>query len=168
MEVEIDSWRWADVPFYLRTGKQLAAKRSEVTLKYRKVPYNVFRGTDVDLPRRDHLTIRIQPNEGMTIALNAKKPGPGLELGRVTMDFDYEREFKTQLVDSYQLLLLEAMEGDHTLFLRQDAVERAWELLMPVLEHPPPVIPHPKGSWGPEEADKLIAPRRWHMSTDVD
>ncbi len=168
MEVEIDSWRWADVPFYLRTGKQLAAKRSEVTLKYRKVPYNVFRGTDVDLPRRDHLTIRIQPNEGMTIALNAKKPGPGLELGRVTMDFDYEREFKAQLVDSYQLLLLEAMEGDHTLFLRQDAVERAWELLMPVLEHPPPVIPYPKGSWGPEEADKLIAPRRWHMSTDVD
>ena len=168
MEVEIDSWRWSDVPFFLRTGKQLQAKRSEVTLKYRKVPYNVFRGTDVDLPRRDHLTIRIQPNEGMTIALNAKKPGPGLELGRVTMDFDYEREFRTQLVDSYQLLLLEAMEGDHTLFLRQDAVERAWELLMPVLEHPPPVIPYPKGSWGPEEADKLIAPRRWHMSTDVD
>ena len=168
MEVEIDSWRWSDVPFFLRTGKQLQAKRSEVTLKYRKVPYNVFRGTDVDLPRRDHLTIRIQPNEGMTIALNAKKPGPGLELGRVTMDFDYEREFRTQLVDSYQLLLLEAMEGDHTLFLRQDAVERAWELLMPVLEHPPPVIPYPKASWGPEEADKLIAPRRWHMSTDVD
>jgi glucose-6-phosphate 1-dehydrogenase len=168
MEVEIDSWRWADVPFYLRTGKQLAGKRSEVTLKYRKVPYNVFRGTDVDLPRRDHLTIRIQPNEGMTIALNAKKPGPGLELGRVTMDFDYEREFRTQLVDSYQLLLLEAMEGDHTLFLRQDAVERAWELLMPVLEHPPSEIPYPKGSWGPEEADKLIAPRRWHISTEVD
>jgi glucose-6-phosphate 1-dehydrogenase len=168
MEVEIDSWRWSDVPFYLRTGKRLPAKCSEVTLKYRKVPYNVFRGTDVDLPRRDHLTIRIQPNEGMTIALNAKKPGPGLELGRVTMDFDYEREFKTQLADSYQLLLLEAMEGDHTLFLRQDAVERAWELLTPVLEHPPPVIPYPEGSWGPEEADKLIAPRRWHISTEVD
>jgi glucose-6-phosphate 1-dehydrogenase len=168
MEVEIDSWRWSDVPFYLRTGKRLPAKCSEVTLKYRKVPYNVFRGTDLDLPRRDHLTIRIQPNEGMTIAVNAKKPGPGLELGRVTMDFDYEREFKAQLVDSYQLLLLEAMEGDHTLFLRQDAVERAWELLTPVLEHPPPAITYPKGSWGPEEADKLIAPRRWHISTEVD
>jgi glucose-6-phosphate 1-dehydrogenase len=168
MELEIDSWRWADVPFFLRTGKQLPAKCSEITLKYRKVPYNVFRGTDLDLPRRDHLTIRIQPNEGMTIAVNAKKPGPGLELGRVTMDFDYEREFETQLVDSYQLLLLEAMEGDHTLFLRQDAVERAWELLMPVLEHPPSEIPYPKGSWGPEEADKLIAPRRWHISTEVD
>ena len=166
MEVEIDSWRWSDVPFYLRTGKGLASKVSEVTLKYRKVPYNVFRGTDLDLPRRDHLTIRIQPNEGITIAVNAKKPGPGLELGRVTMDFDYEREFHTEILDAYELLLLEAMEGDHTLFLRQDGVERAWELLMPVLDHPGAVSPYDRGSWGPEEADKLIAPRRWHISTD--
>ena len=74
MEVEIDSWRWADVPFYLRTGKQLAAKRSEVTLKYRKVPYNVFRGTDVDLPRPDHLTIRIQP-EGRRLPEARSRPG---------------------------------------------------------------------------------------------
>jgi glucose-6-phosphate 1-dehydrogenase len=166
MEVEIDSWRWSDVPFYLRTGKGLASKVSEVTLKFRKVPYNVFRGTDVDLPRRDHLTVRIQPNEGITIAVNAKKPGPGLDLGRVTMDFDYEREFHTQIVDSYELLLLEAMEGDHTLFLRQDGVERAWELLDPVLKRPGAVVPYPRGSWGPEDADKLIAPRRWHISAD--
>jgi glucose-6-phosphate 1-dehydrogenase len=167
MEVEIDSWRWSDVPFFLRTGKGLASKVSEVTLKFRKVPYNVFRGTDVDLPRRDHLTIRIQPDEGITIAVNAKRPGPGLELGRVTMDFDYEREFHTAIVDSYELLLVEAMEGDHTLFLRQDGVERAWELLEPVLTHGGSVVPYPRGSWGPEEADKLIAPRRWHVSTDT-
>jgi glucose-6-phosphate 1-dehydrogenase len=166
LEVEIDSWRWSDVPFFLRTGKSLTSKVSEVTLKFRKVPFNVFRGTDVDLPRRDHLTVRIQPNEGITIAVNAKKPGPGLDLGRVTMDFDYEREFHTEIVDSYELLLVEAMEGDHTLFLRQDGVERAWELLEPVLNHPGSVVPYSRGSWGPEDADKLIAPRRWHISAD--
>jgi glucose-6-phosphate 1-dehydrogenase len=164
LEVEIDSWRWADVPFFLRTGKRLADKVSEVTLKFRNVPYNVFRGTGIDLPRRDHVTIRIQPNEGITIAVNAKKPGPGLELGRVTMDFDYEHEFRAEIMDAYELLLVEAMEGDHTLFLRQDGVERAWELLTPALERPGPVVPYPAGSWGPEEADKLIAPRRWHIS----
>jgi glucose-6-phosphate 1-dehydrogenase len=166
LELDIDSWRWSDVPFYLRTGKNLGSKVSEVTLKFRKVPYNVFRGTDVDLPRRDHLTIRIQPDEGITIAVNAKKPGPGLELGRVTMDFDYDREFGASIVDSYELLLLEAMEGDHTLFLRQDGVERAWELLEPALARPAPVASYGPGSWGPNEADALIAPRRWHVSAD--
>ena len=164
LELEIDNWRWAGVPFYLRTGKGLAAKASEITLKYRKVPFNVFRGTEVDLPKRDHLTIRIQPDEGISFALNAKKPGPGLDLGRVTMDFDYAGEFGGELVDAYETLLLEAMEGDHTLFLRQDGVERAWELLQPVLDHPAPLETYDRASWGPAESDVLIAPRRWHMS----
>jgi len=164
MELEVDNWRWAGVPFYLRTGKKLASKVSEITLKFRKVPFNVFRGTEADLPKRDHLTIRIQPNEGITLALNAKVPGPGLSLGRVTMDFDYERGFGTEIADAYELLLLEVMEGDHTLFLREDGVERGWEILAPVLEHPSPVVPYEAGSWGPAEADALIAPRRWHVS----
>ncbi len=166
LEIEIDNWRWAGVPFYLRTGKKLARKVSEITLKFRKVPFNVFRGTDVDLPPRDHLTIRIQPNEGITLAVNAKRPGPGLQLGRVTMDFDYEREFHSELTEAYELLLLEAMQGDHTLFLRQDGVERAWEVLTPVLARPSPVVPYEPGSWGPPEADALIAPRRWHVSRE--
>ncbi len=165
LELEVDNWRWAGVPFYLRTGKRLARKASEITLKFRKVPFNVFRGTDLDLPKRDHLTIRIQPNEGVTLALNAKRPGPGLELGRVTMDFDYEREFQAEIVDSYELLLLEALEGDHTLFLREDAVERAWEVLDDVLSRPSPVVPYDPGTWGPPEADALIAPRRWHVAS---
>ncbi len=164
MEIEIDNWRWSGVPFYLRTGKKLGRKVSEVTLKFRKVPFNVFRGTELDLPRRDHLTIRIQPDEGITLALNAKRPGPGLDLGRVTMDFDYAREFNAPIVDSYELLLVEAMKGDHTLFIRQDGVERAWEILGPVLEHPVSVVSYEPGSWGPAEADQLIAPRRWHVS----
>jgi glucose-6-phosphate 1-dehydrogenase len=164
LELEIDNWRWSGVPFYLRTGKGLAGKASEITLKFNKVPFNVFRGTDLDLPKRDHLTIRVQPDEGMTLALNAKRPGPGLELGRITMDFDYEKEFTSELMDAYETLLLEAMEGDHSLFLRQDGVERAWELLEPILDHPSPVIPYDRGSWGPSEAGALIAPRMWHLS----
>ncbi len=162
--VEIDNWRWAGVPIYLRTGKKLAHKCSEITLNFREVPFNVFRGTEVPLPRRDHVTIRIQPDEGITLALNAKNPGPGLELGRVTMDFDYDREFNTEIADAYELLLLEAMEGDHTLFLREDVVERAWEILQPVLDRPTPVVTYEPGTWGPAEADALVAPRTWHVA----
>ena len=168
VQLEIDNWRWAGVPFYLRTGKKLARKVSEVTLKFRKVPFNVFRGTEIDLPKRDQLTIRIQPNEGITLAMNAKRPGPGLELGRVTMDFDYEREFHTEIADSYELLLLEALEGDHTLFLREDEVERAWEVLEDVLRHPSPIAQYEPGSWGPHSADSLIAPREWHVAGDAE
>ncbi|MFM8999261.1 MAG: glucose-6-phosphate dehydrogenase [Actinomycetota bacterium] len=162
MELAVENWRWAGVPFYLRTGKRLDRKVSEVTLVFRDVPYNVFREADVALPRRDHLSIRIQPNEGITLALNAKRPGPGLDLGRVTMDFDYEREFDAEVFDAYELLLLEAMEGDHTLFLRQDVVERAWEILEPALAMKSAPVRYEPASWGPDEADLLIQPHRWH------
>ena len=162
MELEVENWRWAGVPFYLRTGKRLDRKVSEVTLVFRDVPYNVFREADVALPRRDHLSIRIQPNEGITLALNAKTPGPGLDLGRVTMDFDYEREFEAEVFDAYELLMLEAMEGDHTLFLRQDVVERAWEILEPALALRSTPVRYEPGSWGPDDADLLIQPHRWH------
>jgi glucose-6-phosphate 1-dehydrogenase len=166
LELTIDNWRWADVPFFVRTGKGLRDKVTEITLKFRKVPFNVFRGTEVDLPKRDHLTFRVQPDEGITLALNAKTPGPGLDLGRVEMEFDYAQEFTGEIPDSYELLLLEAMEGDHTLFLRQDGVERAWEVLGPVLARPPSVVPYERGSWGSADADRLIAPRTWHVSHD--
>jgi glucose-6-phosphate 1-dehydrogenase len=164
LRMEVDNWRWAGVPFFLRTGKRMAAKCSEITLKFLKLPFNVFRGTDVPLPMRDHLTIRIQPNEGITLALNAKKPGPGLELERVTMDFDYQAEFGGRIADAYELLLLEVMEGDHTLFLREDAVDRAWEILQPILDHPAALVEYEPGSWGPSGADALIAPHKWHVT----
>jgi glucose-6-phosphate 1-dehydrogenase len=163
MELEIDSWRWAGVPFFLRTGKKLKRKATEISMAFREVPYNVFKGESVDPPRRNHLTFRVQPNEGITISVNAKKPGPGLELGRVTLDFGYEEEFHQLPVDSYEILLLEALEGDHTLFTREDEVERAWEILMPVLQDKPDPVPYEPGSWGPKEADDLIAPRHWHV-----
>jgi glucose-6-phosphate 1-dehydrogenase len=165
LELEIDNWRWAGVPFYLRTGKALARKATEITLKFKKVPFNIFKETDMELPKRDHLTIRVQPDEGITLALNAKKPGPEMELGRVSMQFDYPASFAgREILDAYELLLLEAIRGDHTLFLREDLVERAWEILEPVLEHPSPICFYDRGSWGPPEADALIAPRKWHMT----
>jgi glucose-6-phosphate 1-dehydrogenase len=168
-ELHVDNWRWAGVPFFLRTGKGLMEKVSEITLKFRKVPFNVFKETDVELVKRDHLTIRIQPDEGITIAFNAKRPGPGMSLGRVTMEFDYAEDFPQQeIADAYELLILEAMRGDHSLFIRQDGVERAWEILRPVLEHPSPIHMYGRGSWGPAEADALIAPRKWHVTGEHD
>jgi glucose-6-phosphate 1-dehydrogenase len=166
MELDIDNWRWAGVPFFLRTGKGLADKMSEITLKFKKVPFNVFRGSDMDLPMRDHLTVRVQPNEGITIGFNVKQPGSGMHLGRAAMDFDYDEAFAhTEISDAYELLLIEAMRGDHSLFIRQDGVERAWEILQPVLQHPTPVCFYERGSWGPQEAEELIRPHKWHVSS---
>ncbi|HEX5904104.1 MAG TPA: glucose-6-phosphate dehydrogenase [Actinomycetota bacterium] len=166
MELDIDNWRWAGVPFYLRAGKALGDKVSEITLKFRKVPFNVFKGREeIGLPMRDHLTIRVQPNEGITIAVNAKQPGPGMRLGRVAMEFDYAEDFAgSEISDAYELLILEAMRGDHSLFIRQDGVERAWEILQPILDDPPKVCAYEPGSWGPPEADTLVAPRAWHLT----
>ena len=166
MELDIDNWRWAGVPFYLRAGKALGDKLSEITLKFRKVPFNVFKGREeIGLPMRDHLTIRIQPNEGITIAVNAKQPGPGMRLGRVAMEFDYAEDFAgSEISDAYERLILEAMRGDHSLFIRQDGVERAWEILQPILDDPPKVCVYEPGSWGPPEADALVAPRAWHVT----
>jgi glucose-6-phosphate 1-dehydrogenase len=164
MQLELDNWRWAGVPFNLRTGKRLARKVTEASLSFRHVPYNVFSGTDATPLGRDALVIRIQPNEGISIHLNIKKPGVGLAMDRAMLDFDYEDSYHARLIDAYELLLLEAMAGDHTLFTREDEVERGWEVLTPVLENPPPVYEYDPGSWGPEEAEALILPRHWHVT----
>jgi glucose-6-phosphate 1-dehydrogenase len=164
LELEIDNWRWAGVPFFLRTGKKLPRKMTEITLSFRDVPYNVFRGTEAVPPGRDHLTIRIQPDEGITVGLNIKKPGLGMELDRAALEFDYDTAYQGGLLEAYEYLILEAMEGDHTLFTREDEVERAWEVLEPVLVNPPPLVEYEPGSWGPVEADDLLLPRHWHVT----
>jgi glucose-6-phosphate 1-dehydrogenase len=168
LQVEMDNWRWAGVPFFLRTGKMLKRKVTEISLSFRDVPYNVFKGTDATPLGRDTLIFRIQPDEGISISLNIKKPGLGLELDRATLEFDYESAFRTPLIEAYELLILEAMEGDHSLFISEEAVERAWELLTPVLENPPRVLEYAPGSWGPVEADDVILPRHWHVTPPRD
>jgi glucose-6-phosphate 1-dehydrogenase len=163
MQVYLDNWRWAGVPFNLRTGKNLARKVTELSLSFREVPFNVFKGTDATPLGRDALVVRVQPHEGISLHLNIKKPGIGLELDRALLDFDYQSAYSTPLIEAYETLILEAMAGDHTLFTRSDEVERAWEVITPVLQDPPPVKLYEKGSWGPVEADELILPRHWHV-----
>ncbi|HYU57134.1 MAG TPA: glucose-6-phosphate dehydrogenase, partial [Actinomycetota bacterium] len=164
LQVEVDNWRWAGVPFNLRTGKRLERKVTEVSLSFRDVPYNVFRGSEAVPPGRDALTIRVQPNEGLDLHLNIKRPGFRMELDRAVLGFDYDEMYWRPLVEAYETLLLEVMEGDHTLFTREDEVERAWEVLGSVLDEPPPAIAYPPGSWGPDEAAELLLPHHWHVT----
>ena len=161
LEVEIDNWRWAGVPFFLRTGKRLARKVTEACVVFRDVPHQIFEREGIGGLERNRLAIRIQPDEGISLGFTVQRPGLGISLEPAALDFDYGRTFDTPLVEAYELLLLEAMRGDQTLFIRQEGLERAWEVLEPVFADPPPVTTYQPGTWGPAEADALIAPRRW-------
>ncbi|MFB3093758.1 MAG: glucose-6-phosphate dehydrogenase [Dehalococcoidia bacterium] len=161
--VEIDSWRWAGVPFYLRTGKRLPQRATEVSIVFRDVPLCFFEGTGVQELEPNHLVLRIQPEEGINFSFVAKQPGPQVSAQQVSMDFSYRDSFMTEPAEAYERLLHDAMDGDHTLFAREDSVERGWMVVQPALENPAPVCTYSAGSWGPPEADELIAPRTWHL-----
>lgn len=161
--VEIDSWRWAGVPFYLRTGKRLPRRSTEVSIVFRDAPLPFFEGSGVQKLEPNHLTLRIQPEEGINFSFVAKQPGPEVRVQPVSMDFSYRDSFMTEPTEAYERLLHDAMDGDHTLFAREDSVERGWMAVQPALENPAPICAYPAGSWGPPEADKLIAPRTWHL-----
>jgi glucose-6-phosphate 1-dehydrogenase len=161
--LRIENWRWDGVPIFLRHGKRLPRRATEVTVRFKDAPRYLYDDFGVDALTADHLTIRVQPDEGISLAFEAKMPGPGYEVKTVRMDFDYERSFMHAPAEAYERLLHDAMNGDHTLFTREDDVERSWEIVAPVLEHPGRVHPYRAGSWGPPEADALIAPRHWHL-----
>ncbi len=162
-ELEIDSWRWAGVPFFVRVGKRLATRATEITVNFREPPLCFFEGTAVQHLTSDHLVIRIQPDEGIRFAFLAKRPGPEISVQQVSMEFSYNNSFMTSPPEAYERLLYDVMVGDHTLFMREDAEERAWEIVQPALEEMAPLCMYAAGSWGPEEADRLIAPRTWHL-----
>lgn len=163
-EVAIDSWRWAGVPFYIRTGKRLPRRETAVTVGFRDVPLPFFEGTEVAPQLKpNHLVLRIQPDEGITLSFVAKAPGPEIRAQPVHMDFSYRDSFMTHPAEAYERLLHDALDDDRTLFLREDAVERSWAAVQPVLDNPPPVFEYAAGTWGPGQADALIAPRTWHM-----
>lgn len=164
--VRVDNWRWAGVPFYLRTGKRMAERRSSVTLAFKEPPKRMFHEVDDKPFENDHLTIDLGPEEGITITFLAKVPGPTIELDRARMSFHYEGSFGSELIEAYERLIHDALLGDRTLFTRADGIERTWAIVQPVLDRPPEVHAYSPGSWGPEEADQLIAPRRWHLPTN--
>jgi glucose-6-phosphate 1-dehydrogenase len=156
----IDNWRWSDVPIFMRTGKRLERRATEIAVVFQRPPAYLFEGVGLPPPPSDHLVIRIAPREGISFDFQAKKDGPGFEPEPEQMNFSDGDASTTP--DAYERLLHDAMLGDQTLFTRRDGVERAWELVEPVLDHPGPLHAYPAGSWGPREAEDLIAPREWH------
>ena len=158
----IDSWRWAGVPFYIRAGKRLPRRVTEIAIQFRKPPLQLFGDTPTDEITPNLLAVRIQPDEGISLRFTAKLPGPAMHLRPVNMDFRYATSFGVASASAYERLLLDCMLGDPTLFARDDAVEAAWALVDPIIdgwkEGPQPEFPnYEAGSWGPPEAQRLIA-----------
>lgn len=162
LKLYIDNWRWQGIPFYLRTGKRLRAKLSEVTILFRPAPHQLFPAAAVESWQPNRLVLRIQPEEGIVTRIQVKQPGTRLLLGPVDMQFRYSEAFRVTPPEAYETLLLDVVRGDATLFMRADQVESAWSVISPILDAwegvPPADFPdYPAGSWGPESADLLIA-----------
>jgi len=171
MKLAIDNWRWAGVPFYLRTGKHLPERVSEIAIQFKQVPSLLFRETSMDELAPNFLVMRIQPNEGISLQFGAKVPGPKVQMGSVNMRFCYANYFNAKPTTGYETLLYDCMIGDATLFQRSDNVELGWEVVTPILDvwqaMPARDFPnYPAGSWGPQAADELLARdgRMWRVS----
>ncbi|MGD8897003.1 MAG: glucose-6-phosphate dehydrogenase [Acidobacteriota bacterium] len=169
LRLKIDSWRWAGVPFYLRTGKRLKARRSEVVVRFRRAPLQLFRDTPVSGLASNQLVLRLQPREGIALRFEVKRPGLEMKLGRVDMDFCYSEYFGQTATTGYETLLRDAMRGDATLFQRADNVEEGWRVVQPVLDawgaaRDDAVATYPAGSQGPNEAEALLAREGRHWN----
>ena len=161
VKLHIDNWRWAGVPIYLRSGKRLARKVSEIAVRFKPIPHRLF-GEKSDTIDPNFLVMKIQPDEGVTLRFNAKVPGPKNHIRGVNMDFNYGTGFGVESAPAYERLIADAVRGDATLFTRWDAVQRAWEIVTPILSTwlntKDRTFPnYPAGSQGPESADKLVA-----------
>jgi glucose-6-phosphate 1-dehydrogenase len=164
MQLAIDNWRWAGVPFFIRAGKRLAKRVTEISIHFKEVPHLLFRDHDTRNWTSNVLSFRIQPDEGITFKISAKPPGPKVQVQSVNMDFSYGSSFGVEAPEAYERLLLDAMKGDATLFTRNDEIEQAWDLLENIFAswngsggiQPPPVYGYEAGSWGPAAADELL------------
>jgi len=158
----VDNWRWSDVPIYVRVGKRLPKSATEISVHFKRAPMVLFNRDSTALDQ-NVLVIRIQPDEGISLRMMAKIPGTSLRIEPVKMDFHYGTSFGKASPEAYERLLLDAMSGDPTLFARRDEVEEAWAFIDPIehawsqKENAPPLSFYPAGSWGPEEADELLA-----------
>lgn len=176
LELYIDSWRWQGVPFYLRSGKALARKQSEIVITFRRPPHVMFDGVDPNAIAPNVLSMRIQPDEGVHLTIQAKEPETTQSLHPVDLTFHYRDSFETSSVpDSYERLLIDAINGDAALFTREDEIEAAWRIIDPIIagweESPdaPPLAFYKPGTWGPQAADELLARQghQWHVG-DLD
>jgi glucose-6-phosphate 1-dehydrogenase len=168
MRVALDNWRWAGVPFYLRTGKRLPKQLTEVAIQFKNPPLNLFSTVECDgdlcdlvETRPNQLILRIQPQEAISLRFSTKRPGMNYQVQPVSMDFAYDEHFDAQLPEAYERLLLDVMRGDSTLFTRSDELEAAWRFVTPILEawegsSSAPEF-YPAGTWGPAAADRLIS-----------
>jgi len=161
LKISIDNWRWADVPFYLRTGKRMPTKHSSIIIQFKRAPFVLFRDTSIERLTTNRLVIHIQPDEGLTLHFGAKIPGPIVNMGPVDMDFNYVDHFGEQVSTGYERLLYDCMIGDATLFQRADMVEAGWSIVTPLLDvwNAIPARNFPNyaaGDWGPADADALL------------
>ena len=162
MQLEIDNWRWAGVPFYLRTGKHMSQRNTEIAIRFKQAPYTAFQDTPVDTLRPNWLVLRISPDEGISLQFEVKRRGPVVDLAAVKMDFHYDDWFPKEPNVGYETLIYDVMIGDPTLFMRADMVEQTWRIVQPVLDawakKSASDLPiYPAGSAGPTEADALLA-----------
>jgi glucose-6-phosphate 1-dehydrogenase len=170
IRLAIDNWRWGNVPFYIRTGKNLAKRATEIAVTFQRTPHFIFRQAPAEQVESNVLAFRIQPDEGITLKFIAKQPGQAVEMHPVNMDFRYGSTFGLNLADAYERLLLDCMLGDPTLFDRIDSVEASWALMAPFLEtwsadKASPIPQYSSGAWGPLEAEELLARenRSWRL-----
>ncbi len=171
LKLTIDNWRWANVPFYLRTGKRLPKRVTEIDIQFKQVPSLLFRQTSIDRLTPNFLTIRIQPDEGIHLQFGAKVPGPSLKMSAVEMDFCYANYFGTTPSTGYETLLYDCMIGDATLFQRADNVELGWSVVQPILDSWQSITPrefpnYAAGTWGPKAADELLTNDGRHWRTE--
>ena len=161
MKIGINNWRWRGVPFYIRTGKQMPTKVTEIVVHFRETPHQMFRCEGGHCPRANKLILRLQPNEGIVLKFGMKIPGPGFDVKQVMMDFSYDQLGGVPTGDAYARLIEDCIQGDPTLFTRSDAVEASWRFFDPVLrywkEHPDaPLYGYPVGTWGPLESEEMM------------
>ena len=167
MRIEIDSWRWAGVPFYVRTGKALATTLTEAVVEFSEPPRMLF-AEEKRVPHANTLHFRMKPDYLIGLSLQAKRPGEELVSDEVFLDVQTEQELGVEGPEAYERLLGDALEGDQRLFARWDAVEEAWRIVEPAINEPGPVEIYPKGSWGPESAMRLVGPKRhWHAGESI-
>ncbi|HEY3730050.1 MAG TPA: glucose-6-phosphate dehydrogenase [Steroidobacteraceae bacterium] len=165
LKCSIDNWRWAGVPFFLRTGKRLAEGQRIISIAFREPPKSMFpAGSGVGAQGPDHLTFDLADASKMSLSFYGKRPGPGMQLDKLSLQFAmHDTGLIGDVLEAYERLILDAMRGDHTLFTSAEGIERLWEVSTPLLEAPPAVRPYAPGSWGPNAIHQLVAPYAWRL-----